>query len=134
VRLRDRIELINRDKITDSRGWFIKIINGKENYLPDFTGEIYSIMAVPGEVRANHYHSIAKEWFTLIQGRARIVLEDVDSKERISFDLSAEAPSTIFVPSRIAHSFVNAFDEPYILIAYSDKLYDPSDTQSYILI
>ena len=66
MKLEGRIKIIERKKIIDSRGWFLKVITGKEEYLPQFTGEVYLISANPGESRANHYHNEANEWFTLV--------------------------------------------------------------------
>ena len=132
MKLKDRIEIINRNRVVDSRGWFLKIITGKENALPPYTGEVYSIMALPGETRANHYHLHANEWFTLIIGKAIMELEDIDTMEKLSIELDAETPMTIFVPSRIAHRFMNSSnEEPYILLTYTDQLYKSEDTLPY---
>lgn len=131
--LHDKITFIKRDKIFDSRGYFLKIINGKEDNLPKYTGEVYVISAGIGECRANHYHLEAHEWFTLIQGKADMILEDVSTKERITLELDGESPQTIYVPHLIAHAFKNISDDNYILVTYTDKLYDSKDTVSYKL-
>ncbi len=132
--LEERVKIISRQKLIDQRGWFLKIINGHESDLPSHTGEVYSILANPGESRANHYHRVAQEWFTLIQGQAQLQLEDVYTRERMLIRLDAKDPRTIFIPNNIAHSIVNLGCEPYILIAYSDQLYDPIDTIPYELV
>jgi len=129
--LSERVQIITRQKLFDDRGWFLKIVNGKESNLPQRTGEVYSILANPGESRANHYHKVAQEWFTLIQGHAQLQLEDIRTKDRMSIRLDSDDPMTVFVPNGIAHSIVNLGSGPYILIAYSDQLYDPTDTIPY---
>ena len=35
------------------------------------------------------------------------------------------------IPPKIAHSFFNKSQEDFILISYTDELYDPSDTIAY---
>ncbi len=129
--LKDKIQIINRNKISDSRGWFLKVINGKEDKLPNYTGEVYLISAHPGESRANHFHPKAHEWFTLVNGRAQMYIEDIQTKEKLLLELDGDNPQTVYVPNNIAHSFVNNSDLPYILVAYANELYDPADTVGY---
>jgi len=130
-KISDRIQILDRHKLEDDRGWFLKIIAGDEKNLPNYTGEIYLINAYPGKSRANHYHLIANEWFTLISGSALLKLEDVVSKEKMNIKLNSDTPQTIYVPNGIAHSLINLYDEPYLLLAYSDKKYIPTDTITY---
>lgn len=40
---------------------------------------------------------------------------------------------TVFVPNGIAHAWENAGTEDFILLAYTDLLYDPADTIAYNL-
>src|ERR1035437_144511 len=131
MKLEERIKIIERKKIFDSRGWFLKVINGKEEFLPQFTSEVYIISVDPGECRANHYHIEAHEWFTLITGVAHMVIEDIYSKQRIIIELYSENPKTIYVPNNIAHSFQNIGAEPFILVTYTNKLYNSMDTIPY---
>jgi len=133
MKLKDKIKIYERKKISDSKGWFLKIINGLEKNLPDFTGEIYLISANSGECRANHYHREAHEWFTLVRGKAKMIIEDVLTKERMEIDLDSNNPKTVYIPCKIAHAFKNKLSEPYLLVTYTDKLFDPVDTIDYKL-
>ncbi len=128
--LKDRITIIERKKLGDSRGWFMKVIDGKEEGLPDdHTGEIYLTHASgKGQVRGNHYHNKAKEWFTLLQGRAELKLMDMKTEEVITIELLDNEPKTIVIPPGVAHAFLNTEEEPFLLLAYTDELYDPADT------
>lgn len=124
------VTLIPRTRHADARGWLLKAIDGREPHLPAYTGEVYVTMAVPGQVRGNHYHRLASEWFTLLEGQALVVLADPATGERRELRLSASEPTTLFVPAGVAHVFVNPADSgtPMLLLAYADQLYDPSDT------
>jgi len=127
--LKDKIIIIKRKKLGDTRGWFMKVIDGKEEGLPDHTGEIYLTHASSkGQVRGNHYHDKAKEWFTLLQGKAELKLMDMSTEEVITIKLSENEPKTIVIPPGIAHAFLNTEDEPFLLLAYTNELYDPEDT------
>lgn len=124
----EKIKIIDRRLLTDNRGWFLKVIDGNEDALPKFTGEIYVTNAKIGEAKGGHYHIKASEWFTLITGKCDLILIDINTNEKCLLKLSSECPQTIFVPSGIAHLFVNKGVTEFILIAYTDQLYNPSDT------
>ncbi len=134
MKLKDKIEIIERKKLGDSRGWFLKVIDGKESGLPSYTGEIYLTHASGlGQVRGNHYHHKAKEWFTLLEGNAELKLMDMKTKEVIIITLSSDDPKTIVIPPSVVHAFINTAEAPFLLLAYTDELYDPKDTIPYSL-
>lgn len=127
--LKDKITIIERKKLGDTRGWFMKVIDGYEEGLPKHTGEIYLTYASGlHQVRGDHYHHKATEWFTLLQGKSELKLMDMDTKETITLDLCANSPKTIVIPPNVAHAFYNTQEEPFLLLAYTDELYDPVDT------
>ncbi|MCK5537481.1 MAG: WxcM-like domain-containing protein [Bacteroidales bacterium] len=134
MKLKDKIAIIERKKLSDSQGWFLKVIDGKESGLPAYTGEIYLTHASGlGQVRGNHYHDKAKEWFTLLEGNAELKLMDMETKEVMIIALSSDDPKTIVIPPSVAHAFINTAEEPFLLLAYTDELYDPKDTIPYSL-
>jgi len=128
----DHVTIINRKLIKDDRGWFLKAITGTEPEIPSHTGEVYLTMGKPGQAKGGHYHPVAVEWFTLIQGSAILKLEDVESHEKREIEMSLEKAITVFIPNNVAHVVVNnSNDKDFILLAYTDKLYDPEDTIAY---
>ena len=128
--LSERITLIPRRMIADERGWFLKVVDGGETGIPDHTGEVYLTMAVPGQARGNHYHPLTDEWFTIVAGRALLLVADPVSGERAEFWLDAAEPRTVHMPAGIAHVFVNPVDaeSDFLLIAYAANRHDPADT------
>jgi dTDP-4-dehydrorhamnose 3,5-epimerase-like enzyme len=129
--LKDKVRTINRRIISDDRGWFLKAITGTEEGIPAATGEVYLTMAKPGQAKGGHYHPKAVEWFTLIQGKTTLKLVDIETKETMTIHLAFDNPQTIFVPNNIAHIFINESEDDFILLAYSDLLYNPDDTILY---
>ena len=134
--LMEKVRLIPRVLKADTRGWFLKVIDGSEEGLPNMTGEVYLTLARPGQVRGNHYHLLANEWFTVVQGTAQMILADTITGERVEMVFTGSSPATLFVPARIAHAFKNPENstDPMLLVAYSDQLYDPGDTIQHILV
>lgn len=127
----DKVEIIERKFISDDRGWFLKAITGKEKYIPAHTGEVYLTMGKPGQAKGGHYHPKAVEWFTLVHGTAILKLEDIQTHEKREINMSLESAITVFIPNNVAHIVVNNSNDDFILLAYTDKLYDPKDTIAY---
>lgn len=129
----DKVQIIPRRLISDDRGWFLKAITGTEESIPSHTGEVYLTMGKPGQAKGGHYHPEAVEWFTIIEGCAVLKLEDMVTHERMDIEMSLEKAITVFIPNNVAHVVVNNSDKDFILLAYTDKLYDPADTIAYII-
>lgn len=131
MNLKDKIEIIDRNRINDSRGFFLKIMTGKEKGLPNYTGEIYLTMANSNEHRGGHYHKLANEWFTIIEGKAILRIEDIKTKEKMEIFLDSDNPKTVKISPLVAHNFYNEFQNYFLLLAYTDIHYDPVDTIIY---
>lgn len=127
----DKVKIIPRRLIADERGWFIKAITGTEENIPSHTGEVYLTMGKPKQSKGGHYHPEAIEWFTIIEGSATLKLEDIETHERRNIEMSLENAITVFIPNNVAHIVTNNSDKDFILLAYTDKLYDPADTIAY---
>lgn len=129
----DKVQIIPRRLIADDRGWFLKVITGTEEGIPSHTGEVYLTMGKPGQGKGGHYHPEAVEWFSVIEGSAVLKLEDMVTHERRDIEMSLEKAITVFIPNNVAHIVVNNSDKDFILLAYTDKLYDPADTIAYTI-
>ena len=129
--LKERVIIIQRRLIADDRGWFLKAITGTEMGIPSHTGEVYLTMGKPGQAKGGHYHPEALEWFTIIEGCAVLKLEDIETHERLDIPMSLDKAITVVIPNNVAHIVVNDSDKDFILLAYTDKLYDPKDTIAY---
>ena len=129
----DKVKVIPRRLLKDERGWFLKAITGTEENIPDHTGEVYLTMGKPGQAKGGHYHPEAVEWFTIVQGSAILKLEDMETHERRDIPMSLAKAITVFIPNQVAHVVVNDSNEDFILLAYTDKLYNPKDTISHTI-
>lgn len=127
----NKVKVIPRRLICDERGWFLKAITGTEEGIPNHTGEVYLTMGRPGQNKGGHYHPEAVEWFTIVEGSATLKLEDIDTHERRDIEMSLEKAITVFIPNNVAHIVCSNSDKDFILLAYTDKLYDPNDTIAY---
>ncbi len=108
----------------DHRGWLLKVLMRHHIEGPREFGEIYVTMAHPGQVRGNHYHNSATEWFCVVQGVGKLVTEDLATGVREEYILDAAAPHTVQVNPNVAHAIQNVGTEPMLLLAYADEPYD----------
>ena len=129
----NKVKVIPRRLICDERGWFLKAITGTEEGIPNHPGEVYLTMGRPGQNKGGHYHPEAVEWFTIVEGSATLKLEDIDTHERRDIEMSLEKAITVFIPNNVAHIVCSNSDKDFILLAYTDKLYDPNDTIAYAI-
>ena len=129
----NKVKVIPRRLICDERGWFLKAITGTEEGIPNHTGEVYLTMGRPGQNKGGHYHPEAVEWFSIVEGSATLKLEDIDTHERRDIEMSLEKAITVFIPNNVAHIVCSNSDKDFILLAYTDKLYDPNDTIAYAI-
>ena len=129
----DDVLLISRQRRTDDRGWFLKVIDGGEKNLGAGACEVYLTAAIPGASRGGHYHRETNEWFTLVAGAATAILAKPSTGEENRMRLRASEPVTVYVPSGIAHVFVNDGEsmQEAVIVAYADKRYDEDDTVPY---
>ena len=65
--------------------------------------------------------------------KAMLKLEDVETHEKMEVVMSLENPISVFVPNNVAHIFENLSDSNFIVLAYTDLAYNPSDTIIYQL-
>lgn len=131
--LKDKIYIISRKKIEDNRGWFIKPLDGNEPNLSLRIGEVYVTVAAPKQSKGGDYSLKTNKWFTLVKGNAILLLEDIETKERMSIQLESRYPKTIFVPCKIANIIQNNGEDDCILVVYADKQYDMNDIIPYKL-
>ena len=57
----------------------------------------------------------------------------METHTRKDIEMSLDKAITVFIPNNVAHIVVNNGNEDFILLAYTDKLYDPKDTISYTI-
>lgn len=114
-------ELLRRE---DSRGWLVKLLMREHIAGQRQFGEIYVTAAHRGQVKGNHYHERAREWFSVIQGTATMATRVIATGASALTELSAERPTIVEVAPGVAHAFKNTGSGPMLLLAYADEPYD----------
>lgn len=123
-------KIINAMKRRDRRGFLIDFLKQEELPPSDRNlGQIYFItFEKKGSVRGNHYHTKKKEWFVAVKGKLKVFLEDLRTKEKISFVLDGDSDKyeRVYVPQNVAHAFKN-ITKVAMMINYCNKPYHVDD-------
>lgn len=93
-------------------------------------GQIYVVIAHPGESRGNHLHHHKSETFVVVKGEALVELwcdDAAGSAEREACRLDGETPEALTVPPEVYHRITNCGQGELILVVHSDELFDPGD-------
>lgn len=113
----------------DKRGWLVELL--KANELEEPVKQIHVASIEPGQVRGNHYHSKRIEWFFIIAGKAKLSLQDIKTKEKISFKLSPKQPKVITIFPYIAHAVKNIGKETVYLVSAQSDIYNPKTPDAF---
>lgn len=124
------VEIIELDYFEDERGWLLKVLK-QENIGKNNFGEIYLTTAFPGITKARHYHKYTTEWFCVIKGTGKLVLQDIESMERTEIVMGNAQFITVKIPSGIAHAIKNIGNETMYLLAVANQPYNPQQPDTY---
>ncbi len=106
--------------IPDERGRLMEILRSDEPVFKKF-GQVYMTTALPGVVKAWHYHKKQDDNFTCVHGKMRLALYDARPKsttykEVNDFVISLESPMLVHIPKNVYHGFKCVSDTEAIVI------------------
>ena len=93
-------------------------------------GEIYTVRALPGQMRGGHFHKLTSEFFFVLEGKVSLHLQDYNGT-RTTLMLDMEAPQRVFVPPYIWHQFENSGSKDALILAAADKEFEPDNPDTY---
>jgi dTDP-4-dehydrorhamnose 3,5-epimerase-like enzyme len=94
--------------IWDKRHPFIKGFENNYDYVVTFEKK--------GEKAGNHYHHSKQELFTPVVGQIKIILENIDTKEKEEITMNSKDHQILYVPTNIAHTVVADSDICALLV------------------
>lgn len=124
-------ELIHIRPFEDKRGSLKKMLMISQLKEDEKIEEIYVLFSNQGSVRGNHYHKKTLEYFSVISGKAKVALKNLDTCAFEEIIMSAGSNVILRVPPNVVHAFKNEEDEPFIMLAISSKEYNKMDTDTF---
>lgn len=128
------IEIKKLEKKKTKSGFLVEFLKSNEiNNQAIKPFQVYAATILPNETRGDHYHKEKTEWYIVLDGKVKVVLEDVKTKKRreLVLDSSKDFSIRICIPNDIAHTFTNISDSTVVVIAYVNKIYDPKNPDTY---
>ena len=121
--------------IPDDRGRLMEILRADEEIFQKF-GQVYMTTALPGVVKAWHWHAKQDDNFTCVHGKMRLALYDARPesptyKEVNDFVISLESPMLVHIPKNVYHGFKCVSDTEAIVINTVTLPYNYKDPDEY---
>lgn len=118
------------EKFNDKRGQLVVFLKNSDldKKLKNL-GQIYFVtFNRKGVIRANHYHKKIREWFGVVSGRVKVVLVDVETKEKKELILDGDSKKYVRleIGPNIAHGF-KSISSFVSLLNYTDKEWTKED-------
>lgn len=109
---------------TDRRGSLVEAFK-----LPN-DGQVFYVIAEPGEVRGNHYHLRKTEHFLVVYGSATMQIKDRTTNNVMNVEVTGQKPMLISVFPNHTHNIV-ANEGGAIFMVWCDEQYDLNDIDTY---
>ena len=114
----------------DQRGWLVEVLKTGDR-APVPPGQIYVTAALPGITKGQHYHTRKIEWFCVLQGQGRLVLEEVSSGQRDTIDMTQEKMVTVKIPPGVGHMITNTGRELLLLLVYVNEVFNVNEPDTF---
>lgn len=125
------VEVKRLDIKRDERGWLVEIMRSEEQRRSDRFGQFLITTAYPGYIKGNHYHTRKFEWYCVIRGEGKLILENNATGEREVIALSEEEPALVMISPGITHAIENTGKEMLSVLIYIDESFNESDPDTF---
>jgi dTDP-4-dehydrorhamnose 3,5-epimerase-like enzyme len=124
-------ELTHIRPFKDKRGCLKKMLMISQLKEDERIEEVYVLFSNQGSVRGNHYHKETLEFFSVISGKAKVALKNLETGAFEELILSASNDVILKVPPNVVHAFKNEEEEPFVMLAISSREYNKDDTDTF---
>lgn len=112
----------------DDRGGLFENIDPK---IMNETKHFFISYSNPGVIRGNHYHTRKSEWFLIIKGTTKIVVEDIETKERAEMIVKAEDHKLVHMVPNKSHAMENIGNDEMVVLALVNEVFDQNDPDTF---
>lgn len=118
------MDLKPREVKKDARGSLVEAFR-----LPT-DGQVFYVIANPGESRGNHYHTRKTEHFLVLYGSAEMTVKSRDTGDVMKVEVSGYKPMSITVVPNHTHR-ITASDEGAIFLVWCDEQFNEKDADTF---
>lgn len=112
-----------------------KAINNSRGYLIEFPIKNYKVEQVnmlfsyADTIRGNHYHKVTEEFFFVVNGHAKVTIQNVTTKEESSFIVKKGDSFSVYPYNLHTLDFV----EDTLIMSFYSKEFDMNDTDIFTI-
>jgi UDP-2-acetamido-2,6-beta-L-arabino-hexul-4-ose reductase len=125
-----RIRIKKLKELKDSRGSFIEILRSEDTGKHSF-GQISLTTAKSGETKGLHFHLRKREWYCVLQGKAKVVFSDNKTHKSKSVSLDDKHLQVIEMPIGVMHSITNTGKKTLMVLVYITEPYNAKTADTY---
>ena len=131
----DGVKIKKLKIIPDDRGKLMEIMRCDDEIFERF-GQAYFTTALPGVVKAWHYHKKQDDHFVCLQGKIKLGLYDAREGSKTKGEvneliLSLEDPFLVKIPKGVYHGFKCVDKVESMIINMPTMAYDPKEPGEY---
>ena len=131
----DGVKIKKLKIILDDRGKLMEIMRCDDEVFERF-GQAYFTTALPGVVKAWHYHKKQDDHFVCVAGKIRLGLYDVREGSKTKgevneFTLSLEDPFLVKIPKGVYRAFKSVSGAESMIINIPTMAYNPKEPDEY---
>lgn len=121
--------IVHRKWNIDDRGKLSEIsrVSDRDRNLP--IKQVYCTTALPGVVKAFHYHKIQTDFFFVVKGIFKVIIADGGKYSVVT--LSEYEPKLLSIPPNLYHGFSNIDSKESIIINCCSEEYNPKKPDEY---
>lgn len=132
------ISILKLKKHTDPKGFLVEFLTEKDIKKNKVFGHLFFVNFKDKKaIRGNHYHEKQHEYYTAIIGKIKVILVDVETRERKTIILSGDGRDfrRLRIGPKIAHA-AYSLTKNAVLLSYYKYPYDPKnpDTKEFKII
>ncbi len=111
----------------DERGSFTELFRTKER------GQVSVNITKPGMAKGEHWHHTKMEKFVVVNGKGRIQLRQIDSREVLDFHVSGEKIEIVEIPPGYTHNIMNEGDTDLVTVMWANESFRKEKPDTYFL-
>ncbi len=99
-----------------------------DNILKNPPKMMYLTSVNPREIKGPHLHSLRTSYFTCVEGKVIIIVQDSDGNYQ-EIECSSEKPNLICIPKNFASAHINISSNISKILVLADIAWKPSDNE-----
>ena len=110
----------------DNRGSFTELLHTKNH------GQVSVNISKPGITKGQHWHNSKWEQFIVVSGHGRIEERNINTGEKVAFDVSGDKIEAVYMIPGWTHNIINLSEtEDLVTVMICNENFDPNHPDTF---